>query len=180
MLDQLTHEMLCAAFRDLSQEVGKQDASRIISSGCSMPRRAAWHLWKEKTWSDDSPGQFERMLADLSASPQNVICIHAYDDDVARIPQAMRSARQIKKPVFLGEFGAKGVSDGANREFAARLALIEKEKVPLAALWVFNRPRDEGSWNVTDSNARSYQLEAIADMDQRIRDELGDNWPGNW
>jgi hypothetical protein len=179
-VDQLTHEMICATFQDFAKEVRKQDPDRMISSGCSMPRKSAWHLWKQRSWTDDSPQHFEMILAGLSLAPQNIISIHAYDDDAARIVQAMQSAQRLKKPMFLGEFGVKGVSDATKREFLTTLALIEKEKVPLAALWVYNRPGDEGSWNVNDTNERSYQLKAIADSDQRIRDELGVNWPGDW
>ena len=171
--DQLTHEAICAAFQDFAREVRQLDPDRIISSGCSMPRAAAWHLWKDKSWKGDSPEQFEQMLAGVSASPQNVISVHTYDEDVARIPQAMQVARRLKRPLFVGEFGAKGVSDATKKTFLEALALIEREQVPLAALWVYHRSRDRASWNVTATNRRSYQLQAIAACNQHIREELG-------
>ena len=178
--DQLTFETLCAVCQDFAAEVRREDPYRIISTGCSIPRKAAWHLWKEKSWTDDSPRQFEMMLNGPLSTSSCVISIHAYDEDVARIPQAMLSARRLGRPLFLGEFGVEGVSEKTKRAFQQVLGLIIREKVPLAALWVFHRASDEGTWNVTDSNARSYQLKAIAESNQRIRNELKLQWPGEW
>jgi hypothetical protein len=56
------------------------------------------------------------------------------------------------------------------------LSVIEKQQVPLTALWVYDFPwQGQGHdpyCNVTASNARAYQLQAIAEANARIRAAL--------
>jgi hypothetical protein len=46
-------------------------------------------------------------------------------------------------------------------------ALLDNE-VPLCALWVFDFSTFDGTWNVTQSNSRAYQLEAIAAANRKL------------
>jgi hypothetical protein len=46
---------------------------------------------------------------------------------------------------------------------------MEKAEVPLAALWVYDFPGQNDTWNVTATNDRTYQLQAIAEANARIR-----------
>ena len=50
---------------------------------------------------------------------------------------------------------------GDRAEFTRRLRAIIDHGFPLAALWVFDFPRQE-EWNVTATNARAWQLDAVA------------------
>ena len=82
----------------------------------------------------------------------------------------MRLAVGLKKPLFVGEFGVSGAPTAEQRQrFQNVLTLLEGERVPLAALWVFDFDGQSADWNVTAANARSFQLEALAAVNRRLR-----------
>ncbi len=184
--DDLTHDALAIALRAFAQEVRKHDRRRIISSGNSAPRPSAWHQWKEKSWAQDSKDQFaERLLLD-NPDPVDTLGLHVYEPREKRfgretpveafVSAAMQVSAQVKKPLFIGEFGASGVGPeaekGAKERLAALIAAIEKAEAPLAALWVYDFAGQDKDWNVTAKNARSWQLTAIAEANQRLKARL--------
>ncbi len=61
--DELTHEDIRTAFAAFAAEVRKYDPHRVISTGNSLPRNSAWHNWKERKWTPDTPEQFARCSA---------------------------------------------------------------------------------------------------------------------
>jgi hypothetical protein len=181
--DDLTHDMIATAFAAFAAEVRRHDPHRMITTGNSAPRPSAWHQWKEKSWKQDSENQYhERLLLD-NPSPVNTITVHLYWQSAKRFGRqvsieeflklTMDTAAQARKPLFVGEFGAwdRGAEGGqAERtRFARILAAIEKAKAPLAALWVYDFAHQARSWNVTSTNARAYQLDAVAAANRRIR-----------
>jgi hypothetical protein len=167
--DELTHDMVRTAFAEFAKEVRKYDSTRIISTGNSIPRESAWHQRQEKSWKKDSPEQCAEMLAGDNPDPANVISIHVYEKAALRIAAAAETAAKLKKPLFVGEFGVPGPQDEkTEREFAAMLEQIEWARVPLAALWVYDFGH-QTEWSVTATNARAYQLKAIAAANERMR-----------
>ncbi len=168
--DILTHAMIRTAFQEFAKEVRRHDRTRIISTGNSMPRVSAWHQMHEGTWKKDSPEQFAQMLCEDNPDLVDTLSVHAYEDVADRLAEASRVAGERHKPLFVGEFGASGGSEAA-LQFESLLHDIEAMKVPLAALWVFDYQGQTG-WNVRDDNRRSYQLQAIAAANQRIRQAL--------
>jgi hypothetical protein len=79
-------------------------------------------------------------------------------------------AAQVHKPLFVGEFGVPGnPTPESRRRFAEVLAQIERLQVPLAALWVFDFDGQATDWSVTATNARAYQLQAVAEANRRLR-----------
>ena len=102
------------------------------------------------------------MLAADHPDPVNVISLRLYADDARWLDWAVRAARQLGKPLFIGELGVPGDDTPANREkFAQWLKLIEQHRIPLAALWVYDFSPQEGEWNITPDNDRAWQLEAL-------------------
>lgn len=63
----------------------------------------------------------------------------------------------------------EGGSELAKERFLKILAIIEKERVPLAALWVYDFDSFEQTWNVTGTNYRAYQLKATAEAHKRMQ-----------
>ena len=97
-----------------------------------------------------------------------MISVHVYKT-AERLKGAVAAARHAKKPLFVGEFGVPGApSAEARRQFGELLGLIETCHVPLAALWVFDFPRQD-EWNVTATNDRAYQLKAVSQANGRMR-----------
>lgn len=167
--DEMTSDIARAAFAAFAQEVRKIDAKRFLSSGNSMPRTQAWHNLHGKTWDTDTADQWAAMLLGDNPDPINSVSVHVYEADVDRIRVATAIANHAKKPLFIGEFGVAGPPTPESKaKFAALLAAVEAEDAPLAALWVYDFAAQDSDWNVTATNARSYQLQAISDANKRL------------
>lgn len=170
--DELTHAMMRTALREFALVVRRLDARRAIFSGNAFPRVSAWHQATEKSWKRDTPGQFAEVLAADNPSPIDTLCVRGYDlqADVARLPQAVAVANALKKPLFVGEFGVPGATSEESRaKFAAILSAIETNRVPISALWVYDFDGQAKDWNVSATNNRSWQLEAIQQANVRWR-----------
>ncbi|MBM4036141.1 MAG: glycoside hydrolase family 5 protein [Planctomycetes bacterium] len=186
--DDLTHDALAVALAAFAQEVRKHDGRRIISSGNSLPRPSAWHQWKEKSWAQDTEEQFAERLRLDNPDPVNTLSVHVYEPKEKRfgretpVEELLRLAVDVAvragKPLFVGEFGAPGVGPeaekGAKERLAALIAAIEKADVPLAALWVYDFAGQAKDWSVTASNARSWQLAAITEANERMKARTGE------
>jgi hypothetical protein len=160
--DQLTFAMVRQAFTAFALEVQKYDPHRLVSTGDSMLRPSAWHQEREGTWTRDTADQYAEMLGLANPDPVSTISLHAYDDAHDRFPSFWKASLRMNKPVFLGEFGVQGETPESAEKFRGMLAAITENKIPLAALWVFDYAR-QPKFNITATNARDWQLEAIAD-----------------
>jgi hypothetical protein len=170
--DELTHAAIHVALREFALAVRESDPQRIIVSGNATPRLSAWHQAYERSWGKDTPEQFAEMFAADNPSPINTLSVRGYDltTDLGRFAQAMTVALAVKKPLFVGEFGVPGAPTAESKErFATILAAIETNRVPLAALWVFDFASQDKDWNVTATNDRSWQLDAIQQANERMR-----------
>lgn len=170
--DELTHMDIRVAIREFALEVRKHDLERIIVSGNAFPRVSAWHQEKEKSWQADTPEQFAEMLAADNPSPVDTLSVRGYDlaTDIGRLGQARAVAQAERKPLFVGEFGVPGATTGESKmKFAKILLAIETNRVPLAALWVFDFDGQARDWNVNATNDRSWQLDAIQQANERMR-----------
>jgi len=145
--------------------VRKLDAYRIISTGNSTPRASAWHQRQEGSWKEDTPEQAQRMLAEQNPDPVSVLSVHAYKERKDLIPQLVKLARRIRKPLFIGEFGVRGPE--AEKEFGQFVQIIEKAGVPMAAVWVYDRGAED-PFTITGSNDRAYQLKALGEANKRL------------
>lgn len=170
--DEVTHDDIRIAFRAFANEVRKYDPHRLIISGNAFPRPSAWHQKQERSWRNDTPEQFAVMLAADNPSPINSLSVRAYDltNDLGRLAQAVAVARAEQKPLFVGEFGVSGNdTPTARTDFAAILSAIETNQIPLSALWVFDFDYQAKDWNVTATNGRGWQLDAIQQANERLR-----------
>ena len=168
--DELITDILRVALVQFAAEVRRYDPLRFITSGHSMPRPAAWHMLHERSWRLDSPEQFAEVLEWQHPDPVNVVCIHAYLEALAAIPQAAKVAAHLKKPLFIGEFQLPdSLAPAAEQQFKDVLALIENSGVALAAVWDYDCVHADREWNVTPTNGRAYQLKAIAAANERLR-----------
>lgn len=186
--DDITHDMLVMACREFAKEVRKYDPLRPITTGNSLPRGSAHHQRIEKSWTPDTPEEFQANLLDVTPDPMNVISVHVYPFDEDKrfkkdktsyeevLTFCMQSAAKGRKALFVGEFGAPddGTADSiakAKENNAALLAAIEKTRVPLAALWVFDLPDQNSFINVTPTNGRAYLLDELENANKRLREQ---------
>ncbi len=108
---------LAAFTRDLCRVIRSVDPSRLVGTGFSAPRPAAWHLWlgslrraTAMDWTDDSPEQQADYLRLITPAGVGFICLH--HDGEGRGALCLRSMATLKQaadslatPVYLGETG---------------------------------------------------------------------------
>jgi endo-1,4-beta-mannosidase len=177
--DELTHEDIRTAFTVFANEVRKYDPDRIIISGNSIPRPSEWHQEQYLTWEQDTEEQFKEMLQKDNPDPMDTISVHIYDEQEQRfsrtvqveelINKLVHISKQMKKPLFVGEFGASESlgHEVAKQRFERFLNAIVNERVPLAAVWVFdlaNQPEN----TIRGDNNRVYQLERIQQVNATL------------
>lgn len=157
---------------------------------------------------DDTRDQCKEVLNVLHPSPINIISSHVYPfqtnfrhyfansnprvNEAGYIREINMMSQELGKPLFVGEFGvydgdvdSNGValdSAGQTALYTSMVASIETNKVPLAAMWVFDfnyfNPPGQASvtyrpyWTATVQNNRAYQLLLIAAANARIRAKL--------
>jgi hypothetical protein len=125
----------------------------------------------EKSWKKDTSEQFAEVLAADNPSPMNTLSVRGYDltTDLGRLHQAMAVSHAVKKPLFVGEFGVPGaVTAESKAKLTSILVAIETNRVPFGALWVFDFDGQSKGWNVSATNERSWQLDAIQQANARI------------
>jgi len=163
--DHYTFETMRDVYRAFATEVRKYDSWRIISSGDTSLPENGWHRWKANSWKDDTPEQFAEILSRNAPDPLSVLSIHAYEHDFKpqRMNVAVDVARQLNKPLFVGEFGVKGPrTEASEREFRRQLDILKEQQIGFATLWEFDvKPINRMEWLVSPTNDKAYMLEAI-------------------
>jgi endo-1,4-beta-mannosidase len=184
--DVLTGEALIVAMKAFGNAVRRLDPIRPITSGHAILRPSAYHQRKELSWKRDTREEHIRELLVMHPEPINMLSTHIYPEALSRryfardnvsyadlLAAAMDASRQSGKPLFVGEFGApegKGAEQAAEArsQFTQLLQAILDSGVPLAALWVFDYPPQDGEWNVTGDNHFAYRLEMIRDANRAL------------
>lgn len=185
--DKLSTSDLLVMLKSFANEIRKYDHSRIIISGNAIPRPAAWHLKQNRQWTTDTKEQFIQMLGVQNMDPVDNLSVHIYPsasdeayfsdgkEDIDGIIKAcMDASRQLKKPLFVGEWGAQEVLYGSEtpNKFKVILSSIEENQVPLSAMWVFDYPPhdiDEGINVSPDNGRREYMLQEIKEANIRLK-----------
>lgn len=166
--DDLTHDMVVTALTAFGKEVRAIDRHRLISTGHSMPRPSSWHNRKESSWKKDSPEQFAEMLALAAPAPTDLVSVHCYGEQLESIGAAAAVARKLGRPLFVGEFQvANSTTEAGRKPFEETLRALETHRVPLAAVWVFDHRLQEAEFNITPTNRRAWQLDALRAWNSR-------------
>jgi hypothetical protein len=179
--DDLTAKVMVVMLRQFAKEVRRHDAHRLIIAGHSHPRASAWHNSAEKSWKADSKEQTLEILRRDNPAPLDTIAIHIYADkpvskevaawakDHAEYLGVVRQlSQEMKRPVFIGEFGLASSGEvDASAQFGRLLADMEQAQVDLAAFWVFDLENQSQDWSVTFDNSRAYILKLTAEANQR-------------
>jgi hypothetical protein len=187
--DKLSTKDLQVALTEFGKAIRKYDTNRIIISGNANPRPGAYHLHTARNWDKDTQEQYAQMLDLQNPGPVNTISIHHYPDNAlaffADYPASlkeiiritMEDAVRLKKPLFIGEFGAQETLLGttvANANYTELIEGIAAYKVPLAAMWVFDYPPHDAENGINagpDNGPREYMLQAIKALNERLQQQ---------
>lgn len=180
--DDTTSAHMVTMLSEFAKAVRKQDAWRPIFSGHSHPRMYAWNNTASRSWKPDTQAQAREIILRDNPGPLNTIGIHFYGDQPVKTELGEWAANrlhyldwlrdvadQAKRPLFVGEFGlAERKDDVAERlVFEALLAEMEEAGVDLAAFWVYDLPKQGGSWNASFDNERAYMIALTAEANRR-------------
>ena len=180
--DDLHSKDMIVMLAEFAKEVRRHDSHRPIIAGHSHPRASAWHNTAEKSWKADSREQTIEIIRRDNPAPLDTLAIHIYAADAApkelgawpgdhadylHVVRAL--AREMKRPVFIGEFGlaSKDGESGARAKFEKLLSDMEQAEVDLAAFWVFDLKSQNNGWNATFDNDRAYMLKLTAEANHR-------------
>ncbi|MDD5053130.1 MAG: cellulase family glycosylhydrolase [Sulfuricurvum sp.] len=173
--DATTTDTFVSAMNEFAKTVKQYDPDRAIFSGNAFPAPNIYHRYVFKNWTQDSSTEYTALLRLQNPSVFGTLTIHPYpyhefthfSDFKASLAQmiqeSVRSSKELKKALFIGEFGAPETLGAtvAAQKFQDLLNAIIDNKVQLAALWVFDFSSQEGTDNVTPTNSRKYMLDAI-------------------
>ena len=185
--DDLTSRSMAVAITEFASAIRRLDLSRPIITGHSHPRASAWHNTSEKSWSPDSYEQWREVILRDNTGAVDTIGIHIYGDTKATetcgkwtggwrdyLGRLRELADERKLPVVIGEFG---LADGGNRtpeevkeRFQEILAAMESARIDMAAVWVYDLTGQNGAWNITFENGRSYMLAGVIEANRRWDD----------
>lgn len=148
-----TDEMIAFTGR-FARLIRKLDDTRMISSGFTIPRRAAEHLRVQPEWSKDGPDwtwdnreQFIKNLIDIHDAV-DIISVHLYGGDRNKrfgadtVPELLEvvkeAADRAGKPMFVGEFGeVDPVRANPTTHTSRMIDKIIELGVPYSAVWVW-------------------------------------------
>lgn len=187
--DAMNTDILRSALNDFAATVRKIDPDRAVFSGNGMPAANMYHRYKYLTWTQDSSTDFTTLLDLQNPINLDALSLHVYPEfefkffsDVNAnfyriIQEAMRSSKELKRPLFIGEFGSPktlGTEMEAQKFNEALKALIDN-KVQISALWVYDFTYQDADWNVNQTNSRKYQLDAVANANTQFLLSAGIN-----
>ena len=183
--DKMQRSAVECAQREFARLVRQIDPYRVLVTGDSSPRCSAYHLHTKGAWDRDTPAQWAAMLLRDNPDPYDSISIHIYPEadreffePRASLPDLLRVCQDVAaaagKPLFVGEFGASRElgADRAKQYVVGMLDAIVDLRIPLAALWVYDLPMQDDSYNVTPANDRSWMLDAISQTNRRVQGGL--------
>ena len=175
--DDITTPILVSAMKTIGQTIREIDGLRLISSGHSRLRPSCFHQERDNSWSRDSVAEHQEMLTKYHPDPLDLLSMHLYDvetgdyftdqpvDVAGLLDTWCQMSQELNKPLFIGEFGAHG--EGSAEKVKELLKLIAASRVPLAAVWVYDRgPQDQ--FNITGDNERSWILDRIGELNRGL------------
>lgn len=148
-------------------------SAKAVGMGTDNPRNNAWHLARQRYEMDTRSHYIEHLRA-ITPSAADVMSIHLYpheygqkntvfDNAADNLSAMVDAARLDRRLAFVGEFGVPRSADylEERRQFEGLMASIVSAGVDYAALWNYAPFPMQPEFDVTFTNERAYQLEAI-------------------
>lgn len=166
--DALTTPIVRPAMIEFAELVRTLDATRPLSTGNALLLPYQWHLYQGimgllppgvSPWTTDNAEQIAEILAVLNPDPYNLISMHIYEDFSSAY---YSTSQQLKKPIFVGEFGVPGEGETVKAAFKDRFARVNAIS-DFSAIWVFDYQVKDTNWYVNATSPRSWVLDVITD-----------------
>jgi len=176
--DDITTPILVSAMTTIGAAIREIDHRRLISSGHSRLRPSCFHQERDNSWTRDSLAEHREMMLKYHPDPIGMLSVHVYEVepgqyfadqpmDLAAVLDVWSAiSAEAGKPLLIGEFGAHG--EGAAEAVRSLLDTIAASKVPLAAVWVYDRGAHD-AFNITGDNERSWILDRIGELNRRMK-----------
>ncbi len=180
--DELSSTAMLKAFAVFAETVRRFDPDRVLLTGDALPRASAYHNTSQRSWQRDSREQFAEILLRDNPNPFDVLSVHIYPKPRTPYPGGAENlntliatlqatSRTAGKPLFVGEFGVPRTADLEDDRmvFEQLIQVIESNRVPLSAFWVFDHAGQDRDWNVTFDNPRRTLLALVSAANQRMQ-----------
>jgi endo-1,4-beta-mannosidase len=178
--DKITRSMVLDTYRDIHKTIRQYDAQRIIVTGDSIPRPAAWHNATQDSWQQDTRQEWLQQFAQDTPSEFSVASFHLYKEAdekyfkgenvslEAVVETIANACRQQGQPVWCGELGMPA-DDGESRDYFYRMMhSMEINTIAISAIWNFV---PEGSyqkdWDILPYGDRLFMLEEVRALNER-------------
>ena len=161
----LTADILADFYKDVTPRIAKWDGyGRIINHGHSQNRHAAWNLYHNNNWNNDTAEQTAEMLKIYDTPQMSVTSIHVYQQKQNFAGQTVSISEYLSKlvaickgmgkPLYVGEYcddtvnGITGadwtaaVEKAALARFETLHNAIMENDIQLAFIWSQNNDKD--------------------------------------
>ena len=170
--DKIFRSMVIGVYMDVYSAIRAIDPDRIVVTGDSLTREAAWYNHYGDEWGLDTRDQWLEMFSADTPDCFEVVSIHLYPEHDKRyfkgenariedlVAAAVRNARGRGKPVWCGEFGAAACGDGEREMVLRMFRSIKDGEIELSALWssvpkgIFQEEMDVKSGNHRANRSR--------------------------
>ena len=157
----LTTAQLNSYYKIISAAIKAKDPNRLLVAGDSEPRGSSKALRTRQSWAPaDTYADTKETMSYYSPNPLNAISVHMYNEssDPASvrdfntpIAKYMKIAKELKKALFVGEFGpASDIGD-----FNACANAIVSNGVQLSAAWCYRRDEQPSDGTSITPGARN-------------------------
>jgi hypothetical protein len=174
-----------SAALEFARVVRSIDPNRILLTGNSLPRVASYHNTTSGSFAPDTEQQFASILLRDNPAPFSPICIHTspaaingyFSDRKVSYLELLQACNNIGssvgKPIYVEEFvaipGAAAFQGNHRQYFSQELSAIERSRVAMASVWVYDRKLQSDRSNITFENEHSYMLGMIAAANRRLQ-----------
>jgi hypothetical protein len=173
--DRINRQLLQYTFSKFAKLSHELDSDRALTTGADFPQFNADNLARGKFNSDTRVEAVNNLLL-INPDLVNWVSIHLYPNRKDKAYGGVKNYHDLLSPLtaaihnvgkkcFVGEFGVAGTTlDNGELEFQSMIDGMISSGVDYAALWVYDNPAQESSFNVNFKNRRRYQLDIISQL----------------
>lgn len=192
----ITTNELSEYYKIISNIIRREDPTRFITTGDALVRDAAYSLYQvtkdinysnHTSWTTAALGwdytgadDYKTMIKKFNVGEINVISTHIYKDAESMsnyISMYEDVARELKKPIYIGEFGGPYTLEDVENLFSSEIATIKNSSVQLSSPWLC----DSAGRFLTESeffieSKKDFYLSKIREYNSEYQTVFDDAW----